>query len=499
MSTGQDVRVHISGVSKRFGGVQALDDVSFDLRAGDIVGLAGENGSGKSTLIKILTGVYSPDEGEVVVGGEAIHGSSRTSRVAVVHQDLGLVDELSVADNVGVGVGFGTRVLAPIPQRRETALSRAVLDELQLNLDLATPVSSLSASERAITAIVRTIRSLSGECDLLILDEPTAYLSAADAHIVLDLIRTVAATGAAVLFVSHRLGEVVDVANRIVVLRDGQLVAEFANDEATADMIVTAMLGRSLDRFYPEPPVLVPGAPVALKASGISGGRIDDISFTVHEGEILGITGLTGMGQEELPYLLTGAVSRRSGDVVLADGTPASTHPRALLKQGVILVPGNRQRDGVWLDVSATENISLPVLGRYFNRARISAKDERRDAQALMERFKVRPPLPELSAASFSGGNQQKIVLAKWLRNDPRILLLDEPTQGVDAGARHDILEIVVEMAAAGAAVVIFSSDYEQLANMCHRVLVCQYGAISAELDGDISEHRINVACQSVA
>lgn len=480
---GSGVSVH--RLSKRFGGVQALDDISFEIQPGEIVGLCGENGSGKSTLIKILTKVYTADSGTVAV-----------DRVAVVHQDLGLVDSLPVRDNISVGVKYGTPTLLPIRFRREDDRTRAVLRDLDVQLDLDVLVSELTSSERAIVAIVRAIRSLQGQCDLLILDEPTAYLSANEAEIVLNLIRRVSATGTAVIFVSHRLHEIALVAERVMVVRDGKLVAEISAQEASPDAIVTAMLGRPLERFYPPRPSLTSDE-VSLRVDHLRGGSVRDFSFEARRGEILGITGLTGMGQEDLAYLITGASPRESGTVSLSSGEVPAANPRGLLQQGIVLVPANRQRDGAWLEATASENISLPVLGNYFQAFFLRQRAEIRDATTLMAQYKTRPSQADLPVAAFSGGNQQKIVLSKWLRNKPTILLLDEPTQGVDAGARHDILETVMGMAAEGATVIMFSSDYEQLAQCCHRILVCRFGTLSATLPEGSSEFDIGVACQT--
>jgi ribose transport system ATP-binding protein len=257
------------------------------------------------------------------------------------------------------------------------------------------------------------------------------------------------------------------------------------------------MLGRDLDEFYPPRAEVTRGAPL-LTTRGLSGRVVQDVRLVAHAGEVLGVTGLAGMGQQELPQLLAGAQRATAGSVEV-DGVVLDPDPRAAIDAGVALVPGNRQRDGVWLQASATENISLPVLGSFVRSFVLRRRDERHRSRTMMEQFLVRPVRVDRSVASFSGGNQQKIVLAKWMQNDPRVLLLDEPTQGVDAGARREILELVVERAAAGGAVVIFSTDLEQLAAVCNRVLVMFRGQIVRELEGAaLTEDALLQACQAM-
>jgi ribose transport system ATP-binding protein len=503
VSPGEAPALELRNISKSFGPARVLHHVDFAVAPGEVHGLLGENGCGKSTLVKIITGVHPPDPGGTMrawdtdvplpVTDPHQHG------VAVIHQDLGLANDMTVADNIGVASGYGTGLLSPIRRRAELRRCQEVIDELGLELSVDTVVSELKPAERAGVAIARARRLLAerGSRQLFILDEPTAYLSAVEAQRVIDLMRSVARLGSSVVFISHRLPEVFEVTDRVTVMRDGRIVTTSTTADATPETLITAMLGRRLESFFPDKPEVEPGE-VVLDVRDLHGERLQGVSLQARAGEVIGFAGLTGMGHEELPYLIGGVVDARAGSIEVDGEQTRGLGPRELIARGVALVPGNRQRDGGWLLGTAQENITLPLLGRYYRGGRLRLGAERRESVTLMERLDVRPPVPERSFASFSGGNQQKIVLAKWLSTEPRILLLDEPTQGVDAGAKHDILELVVQAAAKGMTVLMASGDYEQLANVCDRVLVLRDGRVAASLTGeDISEERIAAHAQA--
>jgi ribose transport system ATP-binding protein len=501
-TAGATPALRVEGLEKRFGGVRALAGVDLEIGAGEVRGLVGENGSGKSSLVKSLSGYHVPDAGRVWLWGREVSFPVRGPRdygLDVVHQDLGLVPGLSVVENFGVGVGWGSsrgRGIRWGAQRREL---RRLGSRFGLEVDPDRPVEELSPAERAMLAIVRAVRQLEDAHGraLLILDEPTAYLTSAEVDRVIELMRSVRASGASVIFISHRLGEVLEVCDRVTVLRDGRLVDTVdARDTSSAELI-RLMLGRELGDFYPAKADRGEGE-AALRAVDVSGPAVDGVTLTARAGEILGLTGLAGMGHDELIQILGGARRPTGGTLEVSGRELDAPGTRDMLEAGVALVPANRQRDGVWLSATAVENISLPILPSYYRGGRLRKAAESADAARLMERFGVRPPLPERAVGSFSGGNQQKIVLAKWLQRPPRVLLLHEPTQGVDAGAKKDILEIVKRVAADGAAVVIASAEYEQLASACHRVLILRDGRVAAELDGAaVTEDRILQVCHA--
>jgi ribose transport system ATP-binding protein len=323
-----------------------------------------------------------------------------------------------------------------------------------------------------------------------VLDEPTAALPRGESIRLLELLRRMARNGTAVLYVSHRMHEVLNVCDRISVLRSGDLVATRDAARSNESEIAHLMLGYELGQFYPEKHVSTSEA-VRLEVSNLTHGAVSDVSFSAHVGEIVGITGLAGMGQDDIPYLIAGGRTRLNGEVCV-DGSRVDGSVRSAKRAGIELVPGNRQRDALWLGGTATENLSLPLLGKLWRGLRISSRRERELAESEMRRYSVRPLWPSLEITKFSGGNQQKIVLARILRQSPRVLLLHEPTQGVDAGAKKEILNVVRSAADEGATVVVFSSDSEEVAQLCHRVLIMRYGTISATLaPGEVSEARI--------
>jgi ribose transport system ATP-binding protein len=486
MTAEREALLSISDLGKNFDGNWVLRGVDLKIGRGEILGLVGENGSGKSTLVKILTGYHAPDSGTIQLGQEKLSLPIRRPQdlgIAVIHQDLGLIENLTVAENLGVSSSYGTRLLAPVRTREEHSLCRSLLESFGLDVDIQAQIASLPPSVRSAVAIARSMRVLrrNSEHHLLILDEPTAYLGHEDSQRVRSLMRSAADAGAGVIFISHHLDEVIESCDRIAVLRDGRMIDVFDVNHVKREDVITAMLGRSLERFYPEP--RDNQRERLMSFSGVVGGSIQDFTLDLHAGEVVGVTGLVGSGFEEIPYLLSGLLRDASGTVEFEGTNVLGLEPGKLLARGIAIVPGNRQRDGVWLDGTAQENITLLRLKRYFRWPSLRLATEGADARVLMEQFGVRPPDPTRRLGSFSGGNQQKIVMAKWLSTQPTVMLLDEPTQGVDAGARRDILDIVATTADSGSGVMIFSSDIEQLSEMCDRVAVMAGGRVTAVLN----------------
>ena len=495
--------VVMRNVSKTFDGVQVLHGVDLEIAPGEIHGLVGENGSGKSTLVKILGGVHTPDrDAEIRLRGQVMPlpvPSGQRHGLAIIHQDLALVESMSVADNVGISTGYERGPVSRISRRREREVVRGLAEGFGLALDPDRMVGDLSPAERSVVAILRALRQLGtgSEGNVIVLDEPTAALPRDESVRLLELLRVMAGHGTAVLYISHRMHEVLTVCDRISVLRSGHLVATQEASTSTEAGIVELMLGYELGEFYPEKHV-GESETVRLQVQGLTAGPVTDLSFTVQQGEILGITGLAGMGQDELPYLIAGGAASLSGEVAV-NGVAVDGSPRSAKRAGLELVPGNRQRDALWLEGSAAENLTLPFLRRFWRRLRLSARRERAFADVELAAFAVRPLSPDLQITKFSGGNQQKVVMARAMRQEPGVVLLHEPTQGVDAGAKKEILGVVSQAAQDGAAVVVFSSDSEEVAQLCHRVLVLRYGTVSAELGpGEVSEDRIISLSQRV-
>lgn len=494
----------VRGLSKSFAGVPALHPLDLTIPAGEVHALVGQNGCGKSTFVKCLTGYHKPDGGTVAVHGHELSlpvTSPGEHGIAVIHQDVGLVGSMTVLENLGANARYGTRLFAPVRVRDERETYRQLFERIGFDVPLDAMVDDLSPAEHALIGIVRAMRLMSGNTDqhLFILDEPTAYLSRAEATRVTAFMRRVAELGSSVIFISHRLGEVLEHCDTVTVLRDGEKVLTAPTAGMSRSDLVAQMLGRRLSEFYPDPPPLAADAPIALRVEGVSGSIVDNLSMEVRAGEIVGVTGLAGMGQEELPTLVTGGRRLAAGSVRVdaTGGREIGSDVRGAIESGVALIPGNRHRDGCWLDGTAAENVTLPSLARFRRGGRTAWRSERATAVDLLRDAGVRPLAPEFPLRQFSGGNQQKVVFSKWLHLEPQVFVLDEPNQGIDAGAGKELLERVTDLARRGTAVVVCSGDHELIAAVCHRVLVLSHGRVVAELRGEaLTEAKLLEACE---
>ena len=491
--------VSVQKLTKSFDGGRVLNEISMELRAGETRALLGENGSGKSTLVKILSGVYHMDSGELLMERRPLDPQTIRQRVTVIHQDLGLAPEMSVFDNIAVGIGFGGSPFSHIKFASVRKHIEAVLSGIDSALDLDARVDTLTAPERTIVAVARAIMRLGEtgiENALFILDEPTAVATGDQAATLMKLMHDMAVAGAAVLFITHRIAEAM-IADHVTVLRDGEIVLDAESTGLEDFTIIDAMLGRRLDAYYPDKLPSAPDAETLLSAHGLRGEVLDGVDVDLHVGDIVGVTGIGGMGQDELPQILCAAIARKAGTVVM-NGQPITSYTEALAS-GIAYVPANRRRDGGWISGTAKENISLPVLESLTQFGRIRPRAERELATTVMTRTQVRPMETEKAFGSFSGGNQQKIVVGKWLQREPKVLLLHEPTQGVDVGARRDLLQLVNDTAQSGSAVLICTNDFDQLAEICQRVLVLYDGKVIDELTGDrVSEGNIARSAQRI-
>lgn len=474
----------VSGLSKSFSGTRALHAVSLVADAGEVVALLGENGSGKSTLIKVLAGYHLPDHGEVFVSGEPIlgHEDPRHSRLRFIHQDLALVENMSVLDNLALGRGFHRRALG-IDWHSERVSGRSVLAMFDPSIDVEQTVASLSPTQRTIVAIVRALEEWEPAGGVLVLDEPTAALPHKDVHRLYDVIREVARRGAAVILVSHRLEDVFAVADRAYVLRNGRLVGEQRIAECSERTLTELIVGRPLDRAVK---AAIPRQPeVLLDVRDYCFGSVRRVSLQLHAGEILGLTGLIGSGHDELCSLLFGAKRRIAGEMRIQGSVVEGLDPKYARKLGLAYVPAERSREGCDLLASVKENMTLPdIPALTWRKFVIRRRVERDEVAQWIGHLRLPSGCEERPMATLSGGNQQKVVLAKWLRRHPRIVLLDEPTQGVDVGAKEEIVRLVREMASRGAGVIISSTGASDLASLCGRVLVMKEGRIVHELEG---------------
>jgi ribose transport system ATP-binding protein len=482
----------IGRLSKTFEGQVALREVSLAIAAGEIYGLVGHNGSGKSTLIKVLAGYHKPDPGaSITLGGRDLQAASgSSSQLRFIHQELGLIPTMSAAENLAIGAGgYRTGRLQRIRWGQQRSIARSSFARFGLDIDVSLPVSALTPGERTVVAIARALAEWDEAGGLLVLDEPTAALHAREVEILLASVRHVAAAGGAVLFVSHRLEEVLSIAHRVGVLREGTLVAEGPARDFSADDLVTLIAGREISAMHPEPRPLRDDT--LLSVRGLEGGTITKLDFDLHQGEILGIAGLIGSGREELANLLWGSPPPDRGTISVSGKVIASPSPRAAMAAGMAMLPGERVRSLV-AEFDVRENLTLPRLRSFWKRGRLDQRAETAEARDWVARMDVRPPTIDRRAVQLSGGNQQKVALAKWLRTKPRVLLLDEPTRGVDVGAKAEIYRIIKETAQTGTAVVICSTEAKEIATLCDRVLVLANGVQAAELQGaGVSESSI--------
>jgi ABC-type sugar transport system ATPase subunit/ribose/xylose/arabinose/galactoside ABC-type transport system permease subunit len=486
--------LRITGMSKTFGGAKVLDNVSLDVFPGEILAIVGQNGSGKSTLVKVLAGIHQPDPGssiEVRDSNGRLLGSHGTHQPGLhfIHQDLGLLPMLSTTENLDLGRQLGAQGILPGRRSDEHKRAASLVGRFGAEIDVRAPVAELAPAERAIVAIARALDGWTRPDNVLILDEPTTAFHSDEVQRLFEAVRRVAAQGAGVIFISHRLDEVRTLADRVVALRDGKKVAEAGAVEFDDDSLVKAIVGAPLAQTR-DPVPATPGPGVVLAVQDLSGQKLRRVSFSVRSGEILGIAGVLGSGREDLGGLLFGAISRTEGTVLVSGVPLAAGDMVSAIGRGVAFVPADRHRQGVVMDLSMRENLTLPGLGRPGRRfGRLDLKSERRESREWSAAVGLRPPEPERPLAKFSGGNQQKIALARWLRTGPRLLVLDEPTQGVDVGAQATIYELIKQAAADGAAVVVCSSDTKELAAICHRVLVMEGGQVAREVErGALSE-----------
>jgi len=491
--------LRISHISKTFPGTRALDDVSFDIAPGQIHALLGGNGSGKSTLIKILAGVYRGDPGGTFVIGDREIPSDKTApelaRAAglrFVHQNPAVFPALSVAENIAIGTGFEKMGGSTINWKALRRRTSALLERYDIKASPHTLMRSLRPAERAMVAIARALQDQDeDEKGVLVLDEPTASLPRAEVVRLMLALARYARDGQTILFISHRLDEVIEAADQATVLRDGRYAGTVVGDEITEPNLISLIVGRALDRVFPDMPE-VTSTEVALEVRHASGGPLRDVSFQLRKGEVLGIAGLLGSGRSELLKMIFGAYQMRGGEIVLQGTRQHFHHIGEAMRAGVAYVPEDRPGEAAFGDMSVSENFSAALVSRYWSGGRLHHGRADADARQSIKDFFVRTGNERQPLNTLSGGNQQKVILARWLKRQPKILLLDEPTQGVDVNARAEIYSIVSDAVAAGCSVLLVTSDFEELSRVSDRVIVLSQGRITGELHApDIDPIRL--------
>ncbi|AEE16659.1 sugar ABC transporter ATP-binding protein [Treponema brennaborense] len=478
------VIVEMNRISKTFPGVRALDEVDFELRSGEVMALLGENGAGKSTLMKILSGVYARDSGTVRIFGENLEHITpvvaRRHGVAIIHQELQMCQHLSVAENMFLGREYCRKggLLDEAAMRAEAA---RVLKSLCIDIDPDTKVGDLAVSKQQMVEIAK---ALSARARILIMDEPTSALTSKEIDELFSIIRTLKENGVGIVYISHRLEELQHIVDRVTVMRDGKYIMSGNWQDTTLDRIITDMVGREIKEKFPRISC-TPGKTILSVTNLSAGSLVSGVNLSVREGEILGIAGLMGAGRTELTRAIFGVDGKTSGEIVL-DGKPVTIRtPADAIRCGIVLAPEDRKKDGLCTKLAVRENISLPNLDLLCNPFGIvNRKKERELTERAVLNFKIKLPHAEVAAASLSGGNQQKVVVAKWLSRKSRVVFFDEPTRGIDVAAKVEIYQLMNRLKAQGIGVVFVSSELPEILGMADRIAVMCGGKISGELSG---------------
>ena len=477
------------GLVKSFAAVRALRGVDFAIREGRVRGLVGENGAGKSTLVKIIAGVYAPDAGTIELETHSVQFSGAddalAQRIVTVHQDINLIQTMTVAENLLLNneptYGFGI-----IKRRTMTDKVSQLLRLYEIDVD---PNAIVSELPNDLKKMVQIVKGVSLDPKILILDEPTSSLTDSEVQVALRLIRRLAESGVGVVLITHYLNEIFAVCDDLTVMRDGEVVADGPVSETSLSQVVTAMVGHHVEtRPHAAAPRQIESSAPLMRVEGLNiPGRLDAVSFELGRGEVLGITGLAGSGLGELAKAIFGAEqSGRIGGRVVLDQVPVPPRdPTASLKAGLALITGDRRREGLLLDFTLEENICLPILSRFTGAAgRLDRASMTEATTRNIGRLRIRAPGPDALALQLSGGNQQKVLFAKWLETKPKVFVMEDPTIGIDVGAKEEIRSIIYEIAAAGVGIVLITTELEELVTLCDRVLVMFRGQLVTELTG---------------
>lgn len=479
--------IQARGISKRFGGVQALAEIDLSVERARVHGLVGENGAGKSTLGKIISGVIQPDRGQLIINGRVAHlanpRDALSKGITMIHQEIALVPKMTVMRNVFLGIESqraGVLRDEDIARRYEKLIERS-----GFSIPGNIPVAELSIADQKKVEILKAVAR---DVQLIVMDEPTAALPDDESARLIEIVRSLREQGTTIVYVSHFLDEVLSVADTVTVLRNGKLIRTAPASEETSDSLVMAMLGREVSLAFPEKHFPSPEAPVVFSARNLSGSgpaksTVKNISFDIRAGEIVGLAGLIGSGRTEVARLCFGAERPDSGQLILDGASVQIENPDDAIKVGIAMLPESRKDQGLLMRMLVGMNVTLPHLGTISRNMVVQQKQEARQTAALLEEIDVRPPLPGLRVDSLSGGNQQKVLFAKWLFRRPRLLIADEPTHGVDVGAKRAIYRLIISLAQEGMGVLLISSELEEVLGLAHRVLVMRQGEIVAEFE----------------
>ena len=487
---GEQYLLEMKGISKSFPGVKALDNVNLQLRAGEVHALLGENGAGKSTLIKVLGGIYSADEGEIYIDGQKVNidgvVSARGAGVSIVHQELVLVPYMTVAENIFLGREMGGRM--NINRRKMSEEAQKLLDAYEMNIDADILVERLTIAQQQMVEIVKAI---SFNSKILVMDEPTSSISDKEVGFLFETMRTLTKKGVGIIYISHKMSELEEICDRVTVMRDGQSVGTRVVKETKKDDLIALMVGRELTNYYTRD-FQKPGE-VLLKCEHISGGKmVKDASFELHKGEIIGFAGLVGAGRSETMKAVFGLTPSMKGEVYVEGTQVHIKSPVEALKYGIALVPESRKEEGLYLVQDVQFNSTIEVLGQFIRNFRVDAKKEEEITQKYIDMMATKTPSQQQIIGNLSGGNQQKVMIGRWLATDPKILILDEPTRGVDVGAKAEIYAIMNELVKQGMSIIMISSELPEIINMSDRVYVMNDGHVTGCLDHeDVTQEKI--------
>ncbi len=492
-NSAQRIGLSLAGITKVYPGVVALKNVDLSIRGGEVVGLIGENGAGKSTLMKVLGGTIAPDSGAIAIDGErfdALTPAMATSRgIAFVHQELNAFTNLDVAGNVLLGRELKTGPLRLLDRKAMAREVEPILALLGTRFGANDPVADLSLADQQLLEIAR---ALSMNARLVILDEPTSSLTISETQTLLDVIRQLRKKGVAILFISHRLSEIEEIADRVVVLRDGCNAGDLSKDQISKHRMVQLMIGRDLNQFYDKRDHMAKAPVLEFRNVATSAFPESRVDLSVRAGEILGVAGLVGAGRTELALAAFGIDARLGGEVLVNGRALPSSSVSASIEAGLCLVPENRKEQGLFLDFPIYENIALPSLPRLSRHGLVDHRAEARLANGSRERLSIKTSSVARPVAELSGGNQQKVVLAKWLAMNPRVVIFDEPTRGIDVGAKSEVYRLMQDLANEGVGILMISSDMEEVIGVSDRVAVMCNGEIAGILNAhELSEEAI--------
>lgn len=473
--------LQLENISKSFAAVQALRDVSIDVEENEILALVGENGAGKSTLIKCCTGAVIPDKGTITINGSSYNSMtpklSAESGIAVIYQEFNLVGELSVAENIFLGKAIRKGVVIDRKAMREKTAE--IFRDLELDINPDAMVKDLTLGYQQLVEIAK---ALSQNAKLLIMDEPTAPLTKKEVAVLFKIVKKLKAKGMSIIYISHRMEEIFELSNRITVLRDGRKIDTLETSETNLDDLVKLMVGRPLTEQFPPREVKI-SSEVLLDVDNVTGNGVHDVSFKIHRGEILGFAGLIGSGRTETAQLLFGVKKSKAGKITFRDKAFAPNGPRAAMEAGLAYVPEDRKHQGALLSMDIQNNITLAILRRISNFFVINKKKDKEIAENYVRNLKIKTPGVYQFVKNLSGGNQQKVVVAKWLASNPELIILDEPTRGIDVGAKYEIYSLMNKLVENGKTILMISSEMEELIGMADRIAVFSEGTITGFVD----------------